>query len=344
MSSFGFAHPWVFAALLLMPAVMAWRRWRGRTPVWLVPYAAAWTGRRRGGAGVPWRVAALYAAMALLIVAAARPQRVDQREEVVSRGHDLMLAIDLSTSMLAEDYQGRDGPINRLEAIRPVIRRFITDRPNDRIGVVVFAARAYTLAPLTTDHAWLDRQVAAIRIGMLEDGTAIGDGLGIALTGLEAGRARQGEASAGQFVVLLTDGANTSGTLTPPQTTAIARYRKVPVYTVGAGRDGMAPFPIFDDAGRRIGTRQFPSSLDVEALKTMAAETGGRFLQAGDVKALEAAFRAIDGARKTEFRVRSRQVTTELFPWALGPALLLLALAAPVWGALAGRVPKLAAP
>jgi Ca-activated chloride channel family protein len=344
MSGFSLAYPWVVAALLLIPAVMIWRRWRGRTPVWLVPYAAAWTGRGSDNAGASWRIVAVYAAMALLVLAAARPQRVDQREEVVSRGYDLMLAIDLSTSMLAEDYSGPKGPINRLEALRPIIRSFITRRPNDRIGVVVFSAHAYTLAPLTTDHAWLDRQVAAIRIGTLEDGTAIGDGLGIAVTGLEAGRPKGTEAAAGQFVILLTDGANTSGTLTPPQSTAIARYRKIPVYTVGAGRNGMVPFPIFDDAGRRIGTRQFPSSLDIEALRTMAAETEGRFLQAGDVRALDAAFRAIDAARKTEFHVKTRMVTTELYAWALAPALICLLLAAPLWGAGAARALRPTAP
>lgn len=345
MNGFGFAYPWALAALVLLPAVMAWRRWRGRTPVWLVPYAAAWTPRGGEPAGGRWRIAALYGAMALLVVAIARPQRIDQRQEVVSRGYDLMLAIDLSTSMLAEDFQGPKGPINRLEAIRPIIRSFITRRPKDRIGVVLFAAKAYTLAPLTTDHAWLDSQVASIRIGMLEDGTAIGDGLGIALTGLEAGRAKESERAVGRFVVLLTDGANTSGTLTPPQSTALARYRKVPVYTVGAGRNGMVPFPIFDEAGRRIGTRQFPSSLDIEALRTMAKETGGRFLQAGDVRALDAAFEAINRAAKTEFRVKTQVVTTELFPWALGPALLCLLLVTPVSAlAAAGRRARLARP
>lgn len=331
MSGFGFASPWALAALAVIPAVLAWRRWRGRTPVWLVPYAARWTGRAAAPPGAAWRMAALCLALALLVVAAARPQRADQREEVVSRGYDLMLAIDLSTSMLAEDYAGPDGPISRLDAVRPVIRRFITKRPDDRIGVVVFAARAYTLAPPTTDHAWLDGRVAALRIGMLEDGTAIGDGLGIALAGLEAARPGAAEDAAGQFVILLTDGANTSGTLTPPQSTALARHRGVPVYTVGAGRNGMVPFPVFDDDGRRTGTRMFPSSLDIEALRTISAETGGRFLPAGDVAALEAAFRDIASARKAEFRVRTRLVTTELFPWALGPALALLLLAAPAW-------------
>jgi Ca-activated chloride channel family protein len=342
MTAYRFEHPWVLLALLLIPAVLLWRRWRGRAPVWLVPYAAAWTERGRLPVGT-WRMAGVYAALALLTIAAARPQRVASHEEVVSRGYDLMLAIDLSTSMLAEDYRGPKGPINRLEAIRPIIQAFVTGRPDDRIGVVVFAGKAFTLAPLTTDHQWLEKQVAALSIGIVEDGTAVGDGLGIALTGLEASR-RDDEAAVGKFVILLTDGANTSGSLTPPQATAIARHRSVPVYTIGAGRNGMVPFPIFDDAGRRIGTRQFPSSLDVEALRTMSAETGGRYLQAGDLKALATAFKSIDAARKTEFRVKRRLVTTELFAWAAAPALACLLWAAPLWGAGRAATARLVRP
>ncbi len=137
-------------------------------------------------------------------------------------------------------------------------------------------------------------------------------------------------------------GANTSGSLTPPQSTALARHRGVPVYTIAAGRNGMVPFPIFDDYGRRVGTRMFPSSLDIDAMKTMAAETGGHFSQAGDVKSLDEAFKAIDRARKTEFRVRTRLTTTELFPWFLAPGLILMLLAAPVWGPIRWRLPKMA--
>lgn len=336
MSQFQLAAPAFLLLLALIPALVAWRLWRGRAPVWLVPYAAAWNPRSRTPAA-PWRMVALCVGLALLALALARPQRTDQRQEVVSRGYDLMLAIDLSTSMLAEDYVGPDGPINRLEAVRPAIQAFVTQRPNDRIGVVVFAARAYTLAPLTTDHAWLEDQLASIQIGLLDDGTAIGDGLAIALAGLENERDGD-EAAVGRFVILLTDGANTSGSLTPPQATAIARHRGVPVYAIGAGRNGMVPFPIFDDQGQRVGTRQFPSALDIEALQRMAQETDGRFVQAGDVQALNAAFAAIDAAQKTAFSTRTRVVTTELFPWPLGAALVALLLAAPIWNGLGARL------
>lgn len=328
MSALRFEHPLVLAGLLIIPAVLALRAWRGRAPVLLVPYAAAWaSGRRRTRPSLRLILGCL--AMALITVAAARPQRMERHAEAITHGHDLMLVIDLSTSMLAEDYRGEDRrPINRLEAVRPVIRSFITDRPNDRIGVVVFAGRAYTLAPLTRDLAWVESRIEGLKIGLIEDGTAIGDGLGLALAGLEQGR-RDGEDATGQFVVLLTDGASTSGRLTPPEAAMIARTRKIPVYTIGAGRGGVAPFPVFDDTGRRIGTRQLPSSLDVEALQAMSAATGGRYLAAGDVEGLKQAFAAIDKARKAEVEVRHRTQAVELYPWFAGPALAALLLAFP---------------
>ncbi len=287
----------------------------------LVPYAAAWR-PRRSAPRRDWRMIAIYAGIGLLAIAAARPQYADERHEVVSRGYDLMLAVDLSSSMLAEDYSGPAGPINRLQAIRPVLQAFITRRPSDRIGVVLFAGRAYTLAPLTTTHRWLDTQLKELKVGVIEDGTAIGDALGISLTNLEASRGTS--SGVGGFIILLTDGANTSGTLNPPQATAIARYRRIPIYTIGTGRNGMVPYPVFDAAGRRIGTQPRPSSLDVEALKTISAQTGGRYFEATDAKAVSAAFASIDEARKTETQTRSYAIVTELFAWAALPALALL--------------------
>jgi Ca-activated chloride channel family protein len=331
MNAYRFENPGILFALLLIPALVFWRRRRGWTPLYLVPYAAAWTSNQGRGNAVR-RIVGVYAALALLIIGAARPQRIDDRQEAISRGYDLMLAVDLSTSMLAEDYVGPKGPINRLDAIRPVMQAFIAGRTGDRIGVVAFAGRAYTLSPLTTDHRWLQQQVADLKIGAIEDGTAIGDGLGIALTHLEAGRPE--ERAVGAFVVLLTDGANTGGVLTPPQATAIARHRRVPVYTIGAGRDGLVPYPVFDNSGRRSGTRQLPFGTDEDTLRTIAAATGGRYFKADDAAAVRSAFTAIDAAQKTRFRAKTFLVTTELFAWPVLAALACLLYAVPglwVW-------------
>jgi Ca-activated chloride channel family protein len=327
VSDFVFKDPLWLLALIALP-VLIWLRGRRAVPVLIVPFAAAWhrpslirTSR------VPVSLATI--GLALLIVGLARPQRVESRQEVRAEGYDLMLAIDLSGSMQAEDFE-RDGErINRLQTIKPVIQAFISDRPSDRIGIVVFSGRAYTLAPLTFDHAWLGRQVERLKIGLIEDGTAIGDGLGVALARLEQpARAAEGGRRLGAFVVLLTDGANNRGTLTPPQATEIARARNIPVYTIGAGRDGFVPFPVFDDKGNKIGYQRRPSDLDESALRQIAAETGGQYFRADDVRTVELAFAAIDRAKKIEFQAKSHLLTTELFAWLALPGGTLLLLGA----------------
>eukprot|EP01035_Chromulina_nebulosa_P011119 gene11119-biopygen9306 len=246
-----------------------------------------------------------------------------------------MLSVDLSGSMLAEDYEKNGEPINRLQAIKPVIQAFIDQRTADRIGIVLFSGRAYTMAPLTFDHDWLSRQLERLKLGMLENGTAIGDGLGVALTRLEQAKRESGGKRQGAFVVLLTDGVNNSGAMTPDQATALAKARGIPVYTIGAGKDGYVPMPVFDANNRRIGRRMMLSDLDEGALRQMAEETGGKFFRAADIGTAEAAFQAIDRAQKIEFQAKSYLITTELFWWLAVPGLVALSLAAlaarPLW-------------
>jgi Ca-activated chloride channel family protein len=327
VSDFVFKDPLWLLALLALP-VLIWLRGRRAVPVLIVPFAAAW---HRPSlirvSRLPVSLAVI--GLTLLIIGLARPQHVENRQEVRAEGYDLMLAIDLSGSMQAEDFE-RDGErINRLQTIKPVIQAFISDRPSDRIGIVVFSGRAYTLAPLTFDHAWLGRQVERLKIGLIEDGTAIGDGLGVSLARLEQpARAAEGGRRLGAFVVLLTDGANNRGTLTPAQATEIARARDIPVYTIGAGRDGFVPFPVFDDKGNKIGYQRRPSDLDESALRQIAAETGGQYFRADDVRTVELAFAAIDRAKKIEFQAKSHLLTTELFAWLALPGGTLLLLGA----------------
>ncbi|ATC62522.1 hypothetical protein CMV30_00210 [Nibricoccus aquaticus] len=317
---------WLFALLLIPFAI--WLRSRRSVPVLLIPFAAAW---HRPSLTQISRFPAILACLGLvaLTLALARPQRVEDKREVRSQGYDIMLAVDLSGSMRAEDYE-RDGQrINRLQAIKPVIQAFINQRPNDRIGIVIFGGRAYTLAPLTFDHAWLQRQMERIRIGMIEDNTAIGDGLGVALTRLEQSQRESGGRRQGAFVVLMTDGANRTGNMTPAQATEIAVSRGVPVYTIGAGRDGFAPYPILDDQGRPTGRYQRqPSDLDEGTLRRIATATNGRYFRADDIRTAENAFAAIDRAQKIEFQAKSYLLTTELFHWPAIPGLALLTLAA----------------
>jgi Ca-activated chloride channel family protein len=238
--------------------------------------------------------------------------------------------------MLAEDYEKDGEPINRLQAIKPVIKAFINERPNDRIGIVVFSGRAYTLAPLTFDHDWLARQTERLKIGLIEDGTAIGDGLGVALTRLEQAGREEGNHRKGAFIILLTDGANNRGSMSPAQATEIAKSRGIPIYTIGAGRDGFVPMPVMDESGRRVGTQRMMSDLDEGALRTISDETGGRYFKADDTRTINSAFKAIDRAQKIEFKAKSYLVTTELFPWFIVPGAAVLMLAAFLSGRFKG--------
>ncbi|MDX2187008.1 MAG: VWA domain-containing protein [Opitutaceae bacterium] len=313
-----FLEPWVIAgewriqspvwlaALALLPLAL-WLRRRRRVSVWVIPFSGWWhrpSALRTG----QWPVALACVGIMLLACALARPQRIQDKREVKAKGYDIMLAVDLSRSMLTEDYVRDRQVINRLEAVRPVLSAFIQRRPNDRIGLVVFSGQAFTLSPLTFDHTWLARQAERLQVGLIEDGTAIGDGLGVSLTRLEQRDREEAGRRKGAFVVLLTDGANNRGIMPPMQAAEVARARGIPVFTIGAGRMGLG------------------SDLDEGLLHDIARMTGGDFYRADDVQTVERAFTAIDKATKLEFQAQSYYQTTELFPWVAGTALLLLAI------------------
>ena len=319
------ADPVWLLALAALPAAV-WLRGRAKVPVFLVPFASAW--HRTSVAGSQWVAGLAVAGLVLVVGALARPQRVEDKREVRSQGYDIMLAVDLSGSMLSEDYEKNGERINRLQAIKPVIQAFIERRPSDRIGVVLFSSQAFTLAPLTMDHAWLARQIERIRIGIIKDGTAIGDALGVALSRLDqAGREASGKRK-GAFIVLLTDGANNMGAIAPAQAAQLARARGIPIYTIGAGKDGIVPYPNFDEQGRKVSYSWIAADLDEDALRDIAQTTGGRFYRAADTDTIESAFASIDSAEKIEFQAKSYLLTTELFPWLAAPGLALFAAGA----------------
>lgn len=327
MINYAFQDPLWLLGLLALP-VAAWLRTRRKLPVRVVPFAAAWHRPSPVNASrLPVALAML--GLALLIVGMARPQKLEDRREVRQEGYDLILAIDLSGSMLSEDYERRGQRINRLQAIQPVIQAFIDERTGDRIGIVVFSGRAYTLAPLTFDHGWLERQVARLKIGLIEDGTAIGDGLGVALSRLEQIDRAANNQRQGAFVILLTDGANNAGALPPMDAAKIAQSRGIPVYTIGAGQSGYVPFPIINqETGEVIRYTRTLSELDEGTLKQIAEATGGAYFRADESGTIEAAFSAIDAAQKIEFRAQSYLISDELFFWFAGPGAVLLLLAA----------------
>lgn len=325
MTSWTLHDPLWLWLLALLPLAMLLRRRRGVT-VRVIPGAAQWQASAAANSP-PWPVACAYLGLTLLILAMARPQWLEPLEDHKRRGYDLIIAIDLSTSMYAEDFQRGAVTTNRLQAIKPIISAFINERPDDRIGIVTFGGRAYTFAPLTFDHAWLRKQTARLSIGLIEDGTAIGDAIGVSLGRLEQGRKRDAEAREGAFIVLLTDGASNKGALDPRQAARLAALDSVVVYTIGAGAEGEVPMPVLDYAGNRIGTEMRASEIDTLALRDIAETTGGLFFRATDEDTVAEAFEHIDAANKIDFDAPPPLVSHELFPYLLLPGAMLLGLA-----------------
>ena len=318
------ASPWWLLALAMIPLLLWWRG-RAKVSVLLVPFAAAWH-RTSLTSLSRWPLMLALLGACLVTLGLSRPQKIEDKHEVRSQGYDIVLAIDLSGSMLSEDYEKDGQRLNRLDAIKPVIQAFVEKRPSDRIGLVVFSGKAYTLSPLTSDHDWLGKQIARLRIGMIEDGTCIGDALGIALTRLDQAKRDAAGKRKGAFIVLLTDGGNNCGALQPMQAANLARARGVPIYTIGAGRDGYVPVPVIDENGRRIGTNMQLSDLDEGALRDIAQTTNGHYYRAAETGTIESAFAGIDANQKIDFQAKSYLLTTELFPWLAVPGLAFFSL------------------
>jgi Ca-activated chloride channel family protein len=339
MRPWHFQDPWWLAALAALVLVAVARRWR-RTAVFVVPYAAEWQ-TTPPPARAPWPAVAAGAGLALLAVALARPQWVEHRAPDRQPGYDIILALDLSTSMYAEDLQTDGRTLSRLQTLKPIIEAFINRRPNDRIGLVVFAGRAYTFSPLTLDHDWLRKQTARLAIGAIEDGTAIGDAIGVALARLDQGARNKEAKRVGAFAVLLTDGGSNRGLLDPRQIAELAADKGVVIHTIAAGVDGMVAVPVFDSAGKRIGTELEQSDLDGLLMRDIAEITGGLYFRATDAKAISTSFAEIDRAERVDFASAPVLVTKELSGWFIAAALPLLALAAG-GAAAAGRREALA--
>ena len=315
--------------LLLVPLVAILRRRRAFTTV-VVPGADDWFVLRKTPTR-PWPIVCAYDGAVALIIAMARPQLLEPMQDYKRQGYDLIIAIDLSTSMYAEDFRRGDVVANRLQAVKPIISAFINQRPDDRIGIVVFGGRAYTFAPLTFDHEWLRKQSARMSIGLIEDGTAIGDAIGVSINRLKEGRKNKDSPVAGgrqgQFIVLLTDGSSNKGSLDPRQAARLAAVEGMPVYTIGAGAEGLIPVPVFDYTGKRVGTEMRQSEIDTLTLRDIAETTGGLFFRATDENAIEDAFAQIDADNKIDFDASPPLVTREMFYLfaLLGTALLALA-------------------
>ncbi|MBO4844478.1 MAG: VWA domain-containing protein [Bacteroidales bacterium] len=255
------------------------------------------------------------AAMCLIVVCIARPRSSSQSERVDTEGIDIILAMDVSSSMLARDFEP-----DRINAAKDIAMEFIAQRPSDRMGIVVFAAESYTQCPLTTDRATLINLMKEIQTGLIDDGTAIGNGLATAVARLMDSDAKS------RVVILLTDGENNSGEIAPETAAEIASTYGVRVYTIGVGANGNAPYPVMTPWG--IEMQNLPVQLDEDLLRSMASITGGRYFRATDNTKLAEIYSEINKMEKTRVTVDNFPVYKELFLkyalWAL--ALLLLEL------------------
>ena len=319
-----FAHPWLLLLLLLLPLAAWLMGRRGSSPAFVyssVKLVAGLAGARRSRAG-NFLAALRWLALALLIVALAQPRLMKSTTEVKASGVDIVVALDMSGSMISEDFVVKGERVNRFNMARSVLKKFIDQRPNDRIGLVLFASQAFIGTPLTLDHDFLQENLDRLEIGAIEqNSTAIGDGLGTAINRLRDLKAKS------KIVILMTDGQNNSGKLDPLLAAEAASAMKVKVYTVGIGEQGTAPMPVFMN-GQKVGYQNVPVDVDENTLQKIAAKTGGKYYRADNAEKFRQIYAEIDKLEKTDATVKKYTQFDELFPWfvAGGLALLLLEL------------------
>lgn len=316
MSHIVFDNPKAFLLLLVLLPVIFWyvKKWRSTTAAIQVSDVKRLT-------GVPtsskiWLRHLAFAlqmlALVLIIVALARPQSTNRWKNVTSEGIDIVITLDISGSMLAADFKP-----NRLEAAKDVGAEFIAGRPNDRIGLVVFAAESFTQCPLTTDHATLLNLMKNIKMGMIDDGTAIGMGLATAVNRLRNSK------SPSKVIILLTDGVNNQGSIAPMTAAEIAKAFGIRVYTIGVGTRGMAPYPVQTPFGTQY--QDMEVEIDEPLLQQIAQLTGGKYFRATNNQKLREIYKEIDRMEKTRVEIKEyKKREEEFFKFGMAAFILLL--------------------
>jgi Ca-activated chloride channel family protein len=316
-----FLQPEWFWLLGLLPLVLFWRGRRG--PVAAVEYSdvslardLARSSRSRIGF---WAWLLPIAAGALMIAGLARPQRDHSRTEVTANGIDIVLGLDVSGSMQALDFQIDGHRVNRIEVVKSVVSKFIEERPDDRIGIISFAGAPYLVSPITLDHDWLLQNLERVTVGSGDDGTAIGSAIAASVNRLRETAAKS------KVVILLTDGVNNTGKISPLAAAEAAKAMGVKVYTIGVGVRGEAPIPVRDAAGN---LRLIMAKVDVDekTLQAIAEKTGGKFYRATDTDSLEEIYEQINRFEKSAQTVQKFEHVEELYRWAVIPALAILGL------------------
>ena len=257
------------------------------------------------------------AAIALMIIALARPQAILDSSKAVSEGVDIVLDIDTSTSMLAEDFMLGGKRINRFDLVREVVKDFIRKRKDDRIGMVAFAARAYTVCPLTTDYAWLNENLDRVRVGMIEDATAVGSAIASSINRLKNSKTKS------KIIIMLTDGVNNAGNISPLVAAEAARALKIKIYAIAVGTKGLSPYPMKDYYGRTV-YRNIPIEIDEESLRKIADSTGGKYYLATDTEKLRNIYDEINRLEKSNIEHFGYREYSELFYYFLIPGMMLL--------------------
>ncbi|MBI4971442.1 MAG: VWA domain-containing protein [Candidatus Omnitrophica bacterium] len=311
-----FASPIFFLALLILPWLF-FTAIKKRRPSLRFPTLAVINKIKITESQNPTRLLALIRILALVLVilAMTRPQSTESEREVETKGIDIVIALDISGSMQAEDFH----PQNRITVAKEEAKRFILGRKHDRIGLVVFARQSYTQCPMTLDYDVLTSLVDDIKLGMIKDGTAIGLGIANAVN-----RLRESDAKS-KVIILITDGENNSGNIDPITAAELAQGFGIKIYTIGIGKGGLVPFPIDDPLfGRRYV--QAKVDIDEKVLKRIADITNGIFFRARDTQGLQDAYKKIDKLEKSEIKVKEYSNYNELFHYALWPALLILLL------------------
>ncbi|MBK7690052.1 MAG: VWA domain-containing protein [Bacteroidetes bacterium] len=300
-----FAHPEFFWLLLLLPILVYYQYVRQKKK-----HSSLFVTTKhyldQSGVSFRTRLHALLPvlrilALLLFIVALARPQNSKVNETINNEGLDIVLSLDISGSMLAQDFNP-----NRMEAAKKVAGDFILNRPTDRIGLVIFSGESFTQCPLTTDQNVLLEQVKNIRSGLLEDGTAIGMGLATAVERLRNSKAKT------KIIILMTDGVNNSGLIDPITALEIAKAYKIRVYTIGVGSTGNAPYPVQDQFGN-TRMQQMPVQIDEALMQKISTETGGKYFRATSNTSLEKVYQEIDKLEKTKIEINSYKRYAELF-------------------------------
>jgi Ca-activated chloride channel family protein len=316
-----FLQPEWLWLLALLPLALLWRGRKGRVAaieysnIEVARAVARGTRSRVGN----WRWLLPIVAAALMIVGMARPRLAHGRTDVTASGIDIMLGLDVSGSMQALDFKVGGQRVNRIDVVKSVVSKFVDERPDDRIGIEAFAGAPYLISPLTLDHDWLQQNLERVSVASVDDGTAIGSAIAASVNRLRGSPAKS------KIIILLTDGMNNAGKISPMAAAEAAKAMGVKIYTIAVGVRGEAPMPVKDASGN---TRLVMAKVDVDekTLQAISSLTGGEFYRATDTDSLGNIYEQINQLEKTTQVAQRFEHYQELFQWALYPAFALLCL------------------